>query len=299
LPTLLKPVRREVRKPKSERVKIRKAKPSDKAPILEMTKHLWGGHDYLPEVWDDWLRQKNGRLIVATVDGRTVGVAHAILQTPYIAWLEGLRVHEEYRGLGIAGKLNIALLEWAKRKGARVARLSTHINNRASRNHLEKIGFPVMQTFQRLDSTKGLRTKPAGVNAPRRSAKSLWNWLRTRPNFAETHSMYSDGWTWHPLTHQVLRNLMGQGRVLVTSRDGEPSSCCIFLDEEKVLTMGFAAGDRSEVAKPIRMLRFLKFQKKREKLRVLLLSRSPLLRTLERSGFKKGATILVYEKFLG
>jgi GNAT superfamily N-acetyltransferase len=283
----LKPVRSELRNPKSERIKIRKAEPRDKGPILEMTKHLWGGHDYLPEVWEDWLRQKNGRLIVATVDGRTVGVAHVVLQTPYIAWLEGLRVHEKYRGLGIAGKLNTALLEWAKRKGARVARLSTHINNRATRNHLEKIGFPVMQTFQRLDSTKGLRTKPPDVKVPRRSAKRLWNWLRTRPNFAENHAMYSDGWTWYPLSHQVLRNLMGQGRVLVGSRDGEHGSCCIFLDEEKILTMGFAAGDGSEVAKLIRMLRFLKFQKKREKLRVLFSSKSSLLRTLQRSGFKK------------
>jgi GNAT superfamily N-acetyltransferase len=295
----LKPALGSPRRRKCRRVIIRKAKASDKAPILEISKNLWGGHDYLPEVWDDWLADKKGRLIVATVSARAVGVAHAVLQTPYIAWLEGLRIHEQYRGLGIAGKLNIALVRWTKRKGARVARLSTHINNHASRNHLEKIGFPVIQIFQRLDSTEGLRAKPATVTAPRRSAESLWNWLKTRPNFAENHAMYSDGWTWHPLTHSVLRNLMGQGRVLVTSRDGEPSSCCIFLDEEKTLTMGFAEGDRREVAKLIRMLRFLKSHKKHEKLRVLLPSRSPLERMLERSGFKKGAKILVYEKSLG
>jgi GNAT superfamily N-acetyltransferase len=284
---------------KSGRVIIRQAKASDKAPILEISKNIWSGHDYLPAVWDYWLSDKKGRLIVATVNGRTVGVAHAVLQTPYIVWLEGLRVHEQYRGLGIAGKLNIALVEWAKGKGARVARLSTHINNRASRNHLEKIGFPVMQTFQRLDSTKGLGTEPPDVKVPRRSAKRLWNWLRTRSNFAENHAMYSDGWTWHPLTLQSLRDLLSQGRVLVISKDGQPSSCCIFLDEEKILTMGFAAGDRSEVAKLIRMLRFMKFQKKREKLRVLLPLRSSLVRMLELSGFKKGAKIMVYEKFLG
>jgi GNAT superfamily N-acetyltransferase len=286
-------------KPMRDEVKIRKAVRADKRLALEISKNLWGGHDYLPEVWDDWVKDPKSRLITATVNGKAVGVAHASLQTPYIAWLEGVRVHERYRGFGIAGKLNNALVDWARRKGARVARLSTHINNRASRNHLEKIGFPVMQTFQRLDSTKGLRTKPAGVTAPRRPAKRLWNWLRTRPNFAENHAMYSDGWTCHALTHQVLTNLMGRGRVLVTSRNGEPSSCCIFLDEEKILIMGFLAGDRSEVAKLIRMLRFLKFQKKREKLRVLLPSRSTLVRMLERSGFKKGAKILVYEKFLG
>jgi N-acetylglutamate synthase-like GNAT family acetyltransferase len=295
----LNPARDSSRKRISASVKIRKAKPSDKAPILEISKKIWGGHDYLPGVWDDWVSDKNARFIVATVNGRTVGCAHASLQANHVAWLDGVRVHEEYRGLGIAGKLNHALVQWTRAAGARVARLSTGSSNRASRQHLSKIGFPVMGTFQRLDTTRGLRVKPAGVSIPRRAAKSLWNWLGTRPNFAENHAMYSDGWTWHPLTYHVFRNLVTQGRVLVTLKDGAPSSCCIFLDEEKILTLGFVAGDRGEVVKLIRMLRFLKFQRKREKLRVLLPFRSSFLQTVEGLGFKRSAKILVYEKFLG
>jgi GNAT superfamily N-acetyltransferase len=295
----MKPARDSAPKHKSNSVKIRKALRRDKAPILEISKNLWGGHDYLPEVWDEWLVAKNSRLIVATVGGRTVGVAHASLQTPYIAWLEGVRVNEQYRGLGIAGKLNNALVEWARRKGARIARLSTGSKNHASRNHLKKIGFPVLQTFQRLDSTKGLRVKPAGLRAPRRSAKLLWNWLSTRANFTENHAMYSDGWTWHPLTPQALRKHMIHGRVLIISRNRKLSACCIFVEDDKVLTMGFVAGERASARKIIRMLRFLMIQRKREKLRVLLLLGSPLIRDLEHEGFEKTAKVLVYEKFLG
>jgi GNAT superfamily N-acetyltransferase len=290
--------RSKSRKIPSSRVLIRKALASDKAPILEISKNIWGGHDYLPQVWDDWLADKKGRLIVATVNGRTVGVAHASMQTNYVAWLEGVRVHEKYRGFGIAGKLNSALVEWARRHDARVARLCTGSSNQASRKHLKKIGFPVLQTFQRLDLTRGLRTKPSGVSITKRSPERLWTWLRSRPNFVENHSMYSDGWTWYPLTKQVLRRLMAHGRVLVTSENGETGSCCIFIDEEKFLTMGFVAGERTGVMKLVRMLRFLMFRKKRERLRVILLSRSSLVRSLERSGFEKTARIIVYEKFL-
>jgi len=295
----LKPSGDSRRRPRLVQVKIRRARAADKAPILEISKKIWGGHDYLPSVWDDWLADKNARFIVATVNGRTVGCAHAGLQTNYVAWLEGVRVHEQYRGLGLAGKLNHALVEWARRKGARVARLSTGSSNRASREHLEKIGFPVMQTFQRLESARGLRVKPAGVTTSRGSAKSLWNWLRTRPNFAENHAMYSDGWTWYPLTLPVLRDHMSRGHVLITSGNRQPRSFCIFLDEDRVLTMGFLAGERGDVVKLVRMLRFLMFRKKRETLRVLLPSKSSLVRVLEPSGFEKTAKILVYEKFLG
>ena len=293
------PARDSSRKQKSAQVKIRKAKPSDKAPILEISKKIWSGHDYLPEVLDDWLADKNARLFVATVNGKTVGVAHASLQTPHIAWLEGVRIHEQYRGLGIAGKLNKALVEWARRRGARVARLSTGSRNHASRKHLQKIGFPVIQTFQRLDTTRGLRVRPAGVTKARRSAKPLWSWLRQRPNFAENHAMYSDGWTWYPLTLQTLRKLMSQGRVFITSKNGQLSSCCILLDEDRILTMGFSAGERGDILKLSRMLRFLLVQKSREKVRVLLPSKSSLILAMELSGFEKTAKILVYEKFLG
>jgi len=295
----LKPSGDSRRRPRLVQVKIRRARAADKAPILEISKKIWGGHDYLPSVWDDWLADKNARFIVATVNGRTVGCAHAGLQTNYVAWLEGVRVHEQYRGLGLAGKLNHALVEWARRKGARVARLSTGSSNRASREHLEKIGFPVMQTFQRLESARGLRVKPAGVTTSRGSAKSLWNWLRTRPNFAENHAMYSDGWTWYPLTLQTLRRRISQRQVFTIIRDKQPKACCIFLDEDKVLTMGFPAGERGDVVKLARMLRFLMHRRKREKVRVLLPSRSPMVRALIRSGFEKTVKILVYEKFLG
>lgn len=295
----MKLARHSRRKPKPAKVKIRKASARDKAPILEITKNIWGGHDYLPQVWDDWLADKKGRLIVATVNGRTVGVAHASLQANYVAWLEGVRVHEEYRGFGIAGKLNSALVEWAKSHGARVARLCTGSSNQASRKHLKKIGFPVLQAFQRLDSIRGLHKKPNGVSMPRRSSKHLWNWLEARPNFAENHAMYSDGWTWYPLTAETFGQHMTRGRVLVTSKNGQPSSCCIFIDEEKFLTMGFVAGERTGVLMMVRMLRFLMFQKKLERLRVVLPSRSSIAHILERSGFEKSAKIIVYEKFLG
>ncbi len=278
---------------------IRKAKPADKEPILEISKNLWGGHDYLPDAWDDWLKDTNGRLIVATVNRRPIGVAHASLQTPDVAWLEGVRVHQQYRGLGIAGSLNKALLDWARKKHARVARLSTGSSNKASQRHLNRIGFPLLQTFQRLETTKPLVAKPSGVKTTRSSAKHLWSWLIRRPEFAENRAMYSSGWTWHPITPQTLKKHMSRGHVLTTTRNRQVTSCCILVDEDNVLTVGFVAGERSDVWKLIRMLRYTMRRLKRQKLRVLLPLKSPLVRVLKGGQFEKTAKVLVYEKFLG
>jgi len=280
-------------------VNVRRAVARDKGPILEICKKIWNGGDYVPEVWDDWLKDRGGLLVVATVNETPVGVAHAGFQTCDVGWLEGVRVHEDYRGLGIAGKLNRALVKFARERGARVARLCTGSSNLASRKHLRKVGFDVLQTFQRLDSTRGIGRRPLGVIRPQQLRSGLWNWLSSRPEFVENRAMYSDGWTWHPLTPVVFRTHLAEGRVLLTVAKNGPTSCCIFMDDDRVLTLGFAAGAVEEVVKIARFLRFRLSEGDYRKVRVLLPAKSPLVRALKDAGFEKTAKVLVYEKFLG
>lgn len=284
---------------KLSQVRVRKAADRDKSPILEICRKIWDGGDYVPRVWDDWIRDKKGHLVVATVGTTPVAVAHAYLQSPDVAWLEGVRVHEQYRGIGIAGRLNHDLASWAAAEGARVARLCTGSSNLASRKHLAKVGWEVMQTFQRLDSTRDLSTKPSSIMRPRKPLKGLWGWLVSRPEFADNRAMYSDGWTWHPLTSRSFNRQIANRRVLLTARNRQLSSCSIFLDEDQTLTLGFCAGKPKDVVMAGRMLRFLLTRKKHRKVRALVPSKSPLVQALERGGFEKAAKILVYEKFLG
>ncbi len=292
-------VARTKKKLKLGQVRIRKAVAADKAPILDICRKIWRGGDYVPKVWDDWLKENDGLLLVATVRGTPVGVAHGLFQTRDVAWLEGVRVHEQYRGLGIAGKLNRALTHWASERGARVARLCTGSSNIASRKHLERVRFRVLQTFQRVDSKRNPTNRPLGVVRPRRLPKGLWNWLQARPELLENRAMYSDGWTWHPLTQAALRRHSAEGRVLLTVRKNSPSSCCIFLDDDRRLTVGFAAGDLKDLTRSFSMLRFMMSRRNHDKVRALIPTKSSLGRALEKSGFKKTAKVLVYEKFLG
>lgn len=293
-PQKLRPMRLKL-----SQVKIRRATASDRGPILDICKRIWNGGDYVPEVWDDWLRDGSGLLVVATVNETPVGVAHAGFQTRDVAWLEGVRVHEDYRGLGIAGKLNRALVKFARERGARVARLCTGSSNLASRKHLRKVGFNVLQTFQRMDSVRGVGRRPSRVIRPKQSRSGLWNWLSSSPEFVENRAMYSDGWTWYPLTATVFKDHLSEGRVLLTVAKKGPSSCCIFLDDDRMLTLGFAAGELDDVVRVARFLRFKLSGGRYRKVRILLPAKSPLVRALKDAGFEKTAKVLVYEKFLG
>lgn len=279
-------------------VKIRRAKHGDKAEVLEISKGLWGGHDYLPHVWDKWLRDSKGLLVVATTGNVPVGVAHGYFQTQDVAWLEGLRVHQNYRGVGIAGKLNKALAKWAADRGAKVARLATGSSNTASRRHVAKVGFTVLQTFQRWDSSRRASRKPAEVKSPRSRDGSLWKWLFSRPELFENRAMYSDGWTWHPLNLRSFNRLLRNRQVLVTSRKGAPSSLCIFSMDDRGITLGFAAGPRGNIQRIVRFLRTLLHKERKERVRVLIPKGSPVGRSLGLMGFEKTAKVLVFEKLL-
>src|SRR5947209_17601080 len=73
------------------RVRVRRALPSDRDAMLRMTKDTWGGNDYLPYAWDEWLDRSSGHFMAAVVDGEVVGLQRATLMPDGTAWLEGIR----------------------------------------------------------------------------------------------------------------------------------------------------------------------------------------------------------------
>ncbi len=278
-------------------VKIRQAKESDKSQVLEFCRDTWRGGDYIPDVWDEWVKDKKGRLIVATISGRPVGLAHAALQTRNVAWLEGVRVHPSFRGRGIAGRLNIVLTGFAARKGARIARLCTGSMNKASRKHLDKIGFPLLKRFQRLDCVRPLKSSPTGIVRPHKYYPRMWQWIKSSQEFRQFMAMYSDGWTWHPLTISAFRRFLSQRGVLL-SGSIVPTAMSLFSNEERRLTIGFTAGRPEDIRNHARYLRHLLLKGVCEKVRVLLPERSKLIDQFEDAAYEKSGRILVYEKAL-
>jgi hypothetical protein len=108
--------------------------------------------------------------------------------------------------------------------------------------------------------------------------------------------MYSDGWTWYPLTAHAFATLLTQGGVITTGST-IPTSCTLFSREEGRITLGFTTGVPEEIAEHGKYLRALAF-KRGEKVRALVPKRSELASTLQEVGFQSAGTILVYEKQL-
>lgn len=123
-------------------MKIRDYVSSDHPAIIEITKHIWDGNDYLPDRIHFFMKDSRSFPIVIEDDtGKVVSVANTRLISDKIAWLEAMRTHEDNRGKGFGTTLTEGQLDKAKANGAKKAWLFTHCENQATRRITEKLGF--------------------------------------------------------------------------------------------------------------------------------------------------------------
>jgi GNAT superfamily N-acetyltransferase len=106
-------------------LEIRPVRPEDKIRVEEISRGVWDGHDYLPEVFDDWVADPASSFQAAELDGTVVGVQRTRPLASGLAWYEGLRVDAANRRQGIARAMLRSAIEEARAQGFRVIRLRT------------------------------------------------------------------------------------------------------------------------------------------------------------------------------
>jgi ribosomal protein S18 acetylase RimI-like enzyme len=170
-----------------ERIAIRAARPADLRAVRALCARIWSD-DYVPKVFPQWVRDRRGRLWVATVDGTVAGVAKLTLLGDQESWLHGLRVDPRFRKRGIATSLARHRLDRARRLGARTARMDTAEDNTAVRRIARHLGFARIARFT-------LFVAPASASAPeprRASARELATlWRLTRVSDGLVHEQYA------------------------------------------------------------------------------------------------------------
>jgi GNAT superfamily N-acetyltransferase len=227
---------------------IRPARPLDKGFVLAFCAHTFDWGDYLPLVWDMWLSDDRGPLLVATENAVPVGVAKVTLLTPTEAWLEGLRVDPRCRRHGMASQFQTRCLELARQMGARVARLATGSQNWAVRKTAERAGMCHVASFLPLEAS-ALSAREEGCRLLRPNARG---WPQVAAHIlegsylSETRGLYGAGWTWEALTRTKLRAHWNQRQVLtLRNPTGEILATAITTQpelEDKCLPVAYADG---------------------------------------------------------
>ena len=65
----------------TQQMSIRAARATDRSAVLAFCERTWASGDYIPYVWDEWLADEDGELLVAALGERPVGLLHLRAQS--------------------------------------------------------------------------------------------------------------------------------------------------------------------------------------------------------------------------
>jgi ribosomal protein S18 acetylase RimI-like enzyme len=190
---------------------IRPARPEDTPAALELSSHIWDGDDYVPEVWEKWLQDTQGCLLVAECEGRLAGFAKLSELTPQDWWMWGLRVHPEFQGKGIASQLHEAIVEYWQEHGQGAVRLSTHVERLPVHHLCERTGFRKVGQYSYFQAEALPEAAPHLEAVRLEETDEALTMALNNPLSALTLGYMDRGWEWLPPRSAPLIDMIGSG----------------------------------------------------------------------------------------
>ncbi len=205
-------------------VVIRQARAEDREAVLAFCAHTWDWGDYIERVWDEWLHNPAGLLLVALMGDQPVGLLHMQMLNETEAWQEGMRIDPAYRKQGIAKQMSMEASAEAMRRGATVVRLlieSTNVPSisMAEQSHSRRvsvfapyIAMPVTSTPQHNYSLD----QP--VLATLADLDEIIAYLNVSNIFPAVGGLYYAGFTACSISDTLLKAKIQAGQVYVLHR---------------------------------------------------------------------------------
>lgn len=175
---------------------------SDKPAILEISKRTWGGYDQLPYQLDTLMANRNSYMFVMEFKDHVVAFANLkVIDEGKTGWMEYMRVHWRYRRRGFAWTMTKKLITEAKTLGVKRLRLTTTIENEATKRITDRIGMH--QVLQMKLFWKGnfrrIRWKDTSIPSIAISINDAFAFLMDYPNLVPK-SILVDYWHAYDLT---------------------------------------------------------------------------------------------------
>ena len=286
---------------------VREALESDREAVFDFCRQTWSWGDYIPHVWEKWLKEENGKVFVATVNGVPVGISRVTIDKPGEAWLSGARTAPQYRRMGVATAITMKCLEYAKSKGVKVARLVTEAVNTAAVAAVQRMGFKPVAEFIEMELEKPSSEESVGSFwANTSQLEAVWRFLQTSEVYLRAAGLYTVLYHWYSLDRLDLERFIEQRKAIVHV-DGNGAVCGLILVDDAVASEWrenavqtcYVDGDFEAVLDMAKFLKAYCHQQGVEKIYGFTCNHPPVTEALEKLGFKKPeTTAIVFQKSL-
>jgi GNAT superfamily N-acetyltransferase len=168
---------------------LRPMRAADRERVVQISRDIWDGHDYLPRVFDEWLADAGAAFQAAELEGVVVGVQRLRPIAPGLVWYEGLRVASTHRRQGLARAMLASAIADAREQRFREMRLGT--GNADAVPLFESLGFRRLVDVR---WWRGLRVEggePARMPDPS-EARKTWPAIEKSPGIELYHGVSAD-----------------------------------------------------------------------------------------------------------
>ncbi|MEM0117190.1 MAG: GNAT family N-acetyltransferase [Conexivisphaerales archaeon] len=271
---------------------VRFARKADKEQVMKFVTNTWSWGDYIPEVWDAWLIDKTGRMFVVEVDGKVVGMNHIRLLDEGVGWLEGVRIHPEYRRMGLATLLGETAMNYARTRGIRRFRLLSSVTNLAAHRQVRRMNFRKVAVFNSFEVTdkEGRGSSIASETGDIEDAEES---LLNSEEFRRGKGFFFDSWTMRSFSECGIRNVL-RNNSLMKVKDEAGSAFVLYgrsRSAERFDQVNFVWGDGKLLKKLLSQLAI-----DAKDLQTLLPKSGKLTRSMIAAGFKKVGEMILYER---
>ena len=177
--------------------------------ILDISKDIWEGDDYIPDVIERWLNDKDNLAYGAFLEEEMkelIGLGRVKMFPNGVAWLEGGRVKMTHQKQGIGRDLMKYAIDYAIQLGAKVAQYDTSSRNFGSRSLAKFHGFEEKKRMEVLEcKISELKLKISDFSQMHKltneEAKKLYKKMDIGPG-----DELNIGWSYIPLSNLEDKN---------------------------------------------------------------------------------------------
>ena len=134
-------------------------------------------------------------------------------------WLEGIRVHPDYRRSKVATSLIKRMLQYGKSQGAKEASAIVAVDNVISQHMFKKNGFEVISRWIYYNSNYKMSQDRGEINARialPRDIDKVWNYLKKSKIYKFSGKRYVNAWRWYRFNDKTLVDFVKEQRLIIT-----------------------------------------------------------------------------------
>ena len=244
---------------------VREAKPSDKSEILKFCKNTFSWGDYIKDVWNFWISERN---LLVIEKNTPLGICHVVFLKNH-GWIEGIRINSNFRRQGLASKLITQVELLANKKKIPKLLMLIETKNSPSLYMARNLGFKIYQTWNFYSLL------------PEKNHSHQVFFANTIQNDKFPH--YVKSWRWVPLEKETISKLISRNCIVFAKKQGTKAIAILEDSEhfEKTLIVTLFASSKINTLNIISFLQNYGYEKKYHRIQILTKETLPEFKNLE------------------